>query len=61
MPRWSLEELEDFERGVKKHGIGKWKQILNDKSFHFHPRRKAKSFSDKLGANFSAGDFLRMT
>ncbi|KAF9039968.1 hypothetical protein BJ165DRAFT_1613617 [Panaeolus papilionaceus] len=51
MPRWSPQELEDFERGVEKHGIGKWKQILNDESFHFHPLRKAKSLSDKYQYN----------
>jgi len=36
--RWTDEETHDLLAGVKKHGVGKWKQILEDESFSFHER-----------------------
>ncbi|KAG9770755.1 hypothetical protein KCU88_g6536, partial [Aureobasidium melanogenum] len=36
--KWSENETRDLLAGVKKHGIGKWKQILDDPSFEFSDR-----------------------
>lgn len=36
--KWSEAETADLLAGVKKHGFGKWKQILNDASYVFEDR-----------------------
>lgn len=36
--KWSEDETRDLLAGVKKYGIGKWKQILDDSSFSFCER-----------------------
>lgn len=36
--KWSEDETRDLLAGVKKYGIGKWKQILDDPSFSFCER-----------------------
>ncbi|EXJ85512.1 hypothetical protein A1O1_05876 [Capronia coronata CBS 617.96] len=36
--KWSEEETKDLLAGVRKYGIGKWKQILDDPSFSFSDR-----------------------
>ncbi|RMD42215.1 hypothetical protein DV735_g2905, partial [Chaetothyriales sp. CBS 134920] len=35
---WTEAEAQDLLRGVIKHGVGRWKQILEDPSFHFNDR-----------------------
>ena len=37
--KWSNEETKDLLRGVKKHGIGRWKEILQDPELVFNDRR----------------------
>lgn len=39
--KWSKEETNQLLLGVHKHGIGKWKLILNDSSFRFNGRSPA--------------------
>lgn len=36
--KWSEAETQDLLAGVKKHGFGKWKQILNDPTYTFAER-----------------------
>ncbi|KIW73350.1 hypothetical protein PV04_01479 [Phialophora macrospora] len=36
--KWSESETRDLLAGVKKYGMGKWKQILDDPSFNFSER-----------------------
>jgi hypothetical protein len=36
--KWSEEETRHLLAGVKKHGVGKWKQILNDSNLTFSDR-----------------------
>lgn len=36
--KWTQAETDDLLAGVKKHGFGKWKQILNDPSYTFIDR-----------------------
>lgn len=36
--RWTQAETDDLLAGVKKHGFGKWKQILNDPAYTFVER-----------------------
>ncbi|KIX06509.1 uncharacterized protein Z518_04485 [Rhinocladiella mackenziei CBS 650.93] len=36
--KWSEDETKDLLAGVKKYGVGKWKQILDDPSFSFSER-----------------------
>lgn len=36
--KWSEAETEHLMEGVKRHGIGKWKQILRDPAFTFYNR-----------------------
>ncbi|KAJ9663981.1 hypothetical protein H2198_000484 [Neophaeococcomyces mojaviensis] len=36
--KWSEAETADLLAGVKKHGFGKWKQILNDSNYTFADR-----------------------
>lgn len=36
--KWSEAETQDLLAGVKKHGFGKWKQILNDATYTFADR-----------------------
>lgn len=37
--KWSNEETNDLIRGVAKHGIGRWKEILLDPEYAFGERR----------------------
>jgi hypothetical protein len=36
---WTEEEVEQLSLGVKKHGHGLWKKILDDPEFKFHEAR----------------------
>lgn len=36
--KWTDSETHDLLIGARKHGVGKWKQILTDPSFTFHDR-----------------------
>jgi hypothetical protein len=36
--KWTDDETRDLLQGVRTHGAGKWKQILQDKSYTFHER-----------------------
>lgn len=36
--KWTDDETRDLLLGVRKHGVGKWKQILTDSSYTFHER-----------------------
>lgn len=36
--KWTDEETADLIAGIKKHGFGKWKQILTDNAYLFHDR-----------------------
>jgi len=36
--RWGPEEVECLHAGVEKYGIGRWKEILEDRDFIFHHR-----------------------
>lgn len=36
--KWSEKETSDLLAGVKKYGVGKWKQILDDSAFSFSER-----------------------
>ncbi|RMZ92176.1 hypothetical protein DV736_g572, partial [Chaetothyriales sp. CBS 134916] len=35
---WTEAEAQDLLHGVGKHGVGRWKQILEDPAFHFNDR-----------------------
>ena len=36
--KWTVAETEDLMAGVRKHGVGKWKQILDDPTYRFDDR-----------------------
>ena len=36
--KWTAAETEDLMTGVRKHGVGKWKQILDDTTYRFDDR-----------------------
>ena len=42
---WSYEETEELLKGVKKYGVGQWRQILEH--FHFGPHRTTTNLQDK--------------
>ena len=44
---WTDQETADLLEGVKKHGLGKWKNILKDEDFHFNPRRTGIDLKDR--------------
>jgi hypothetical protein len=45
--RWTEEETDQLMRGVRKHGIGKWKQILADPELQFD-RRSSVDLKDRF-------------
>ena len=45
--RWTEEETDQLMRGVRKHGIGKWKQILADPDLQFD-RRSSVDLKDRF-------------
>ncbi|RMZ85855.1 hypothetical protein DV737_g465, partial [Chaetothyriales sp. CBS 132003] len=60
---WTEAEAQDLLRGVGKHGVGRWKQILEDPSFHFNDRttvdlkdRHRVSMKEKDGPAPAAAD-----
>ena len=36
--KWTESETQDLLRGVQRHGVGKWKQILEDPTYNFDER-----------------------
>ncbi|KAI1628665.1 hypothetical protein EDD37DRAFT_16180 [Exophiala viscosa] len=44
--KWTDEETRELIAGVKKYGVGKWKQILDDPSFHL-PDRSSVDLKDR--------------
>ncbi|KAH7322834.1 hypothetical protein B0I35DRAFT_426566 [Stachybotrys elegans] len=52
--RWSDEETENLIKGVRKHGVGKWRVILNDKEFKFE-NRTATNLKDRFRTCYPDG------
>ncbi|RMZ75401.1 hypothetical protein DV738_g5489, partial [Chaetothyriales sp. CBS 135597] len=52
---WTEVEAQDLLRGVIKHGVGRWKQILEDPSFHFNDRTTV-DLKDRHRTRGSAAD-----
>lgn len=52
--KWTDEETTQLLLGVKKHGIGNWKKILDDKEFKFN-NRKAVHIKDRFRTCFPDG------
>lgn len=52
--KWTDEETRDLLLGVGKHGIGKWKVILNDHTFKFNGRN-AVQLKDRFRTCFPDG------
>lgn len=52
--KWTEEETKQLLLGVKKHGIGNWKRILEDKEFKFN-NRKAVHIKDRFRTCFPDG------
>ena len=44
---WTEQETADLLEGVKKYGLGRWKNILIDEDFHFNPRRTGIDLKDR--------------
>ena len=52
LKRFTLEEDAFLKEGIRKHGLGRWIQVLRDKELKFHPCRKRDSLrmrADTLG------------
>ena len=44
---WTIQETNDLLKGVEQYGVGKWKGILHDREFKFHPDRTMGDLKDR--------------
>lgn len=51
--KWTKEETSNLLFGVSKHGVGRWTNILEDRSFSFHNRSRVDFEENSVRLNYA--------